>query len=300
MYRYKKLLVGMKLDERDTATIEYASLVSQMARSESVTFVHVTSVPDFSEDYQTRYPDMLVPAAAQLRKEMANRIEAHFSAPDGCRIDFFVTDGVPVHELLRLAKDEEMDLLVVGRDEYGGSLAEKLARKAPCSVLIIPADAQPEITRVLVPIDFSEHAKDAVDVAVAFSDAAALEGFNTLHIRAVPDTYYKIGKSYEEFANTTRRYMAARQEVFLRQLDLRGLKVTPKFLLDDNVPRAIRGVSITNDVDLIVLGARGRTDSAAVLLGSVTEHVIRTTHRPIVAVKKKGSNLSFLEAVLHL
>jgi hypothetical protein len=49
---------------------------------------------------------------------------------------------------------------------------------------------------------------------------------------------------------------------------------------------------------LIVIGAKGRSLAALVLLGSVTEKLIETTHVPILAVKKKGSGMGFLEALL--
>lgn len=49
---------------------------------------------------------------------------------------------------------------------------------------------------------------------------------------------------------------------------------------------------------MIVIGAKGRSLAALVLLGSVTEKLIETTHVPILAVKKKGSGMGFLEALL--
>ena len=48
------------------------------------------------------------------------------------------------------------------------------------------------------------------------------------------------------------------------------------------------------------MGARGRRAGAAVLLGSVTEHLINTTTVPLLAVKKKGSGMSILDALLEL
>jgi hypothetical protein len=36
------------------------------------------------------------------------------------------------------------------------------------------------------------------------------------------------------------------------------------------------------------------------MLGSVTEHLIRTTTIPLLAVKRKGTGMSLLEALLKL
>ena len=46
------------------------------------------------------------------------------------------------------------------------------------------------------------------------------------------------------------------------------------------------------------MGTRGRSRSAALLLGSETEHVMRETTLPVIAVKHFGARLRFLEALL--
>jgi len=51
---------------------------------------------------------------------------------------------------------------------------------------------------------------------------------------------------------------------------------------------------------MVVMGARGRSPIAALLIGSVTEHVIQTSNVPVIAVKKKGANLKFMETVFQL
>ena len=51
---------------------------------------------------------------------------------------------------------------------------------------------------------------------------------------------------------------------------------------------------------LVVIGARGRSAAAGVLLGSVAEHLIHTTTLPLLAVKKKGTGRSILDALLKL
>ena len=85
-------------------------------------------------------------------------------------------------------------------DKNSGTLSTKLARKLPCSILFVPEGANPWYKKILVPIDFSENSKDAMDVAVAFGVANAMKEISCLHIYSVPNGYYKTGKSFEEFA----------------------------------------------------------------------------------------------------
>jgi nucleotide-binding universal stress UspA family protein len=51
---------------------------------------------------------------------------------------------------------------------------------------------------------------------------------------------------------------------------------------------------------IVIIGARGRRAGAGILLGSVAEYLIKTTTVPLLAVKKKGTGLSILDALLKL
>ena len=78
--------------------------------------------------------------------------------------------AVVVVGLLRVAHDE-LDVVVVGRrlpsEQVGiGAAFSKLARKCPCSVLVVPSHARVHLSRMLVPVDFSEHSKLALEQAI--------------------------------------------------------------------------------------------------------------------------------------
>jgi nucleotide-binding universal stress UspA family protein len=42
-----------------------------------------------------------------------------------------------------------------------------------------------------------------------------------------------------------------------------------------------------NDIDLVVMGSHGRSGVRRALLGSVTERVLRSTHRPVLVVDER-------------
>ena len=300
MYRYKRLLVGLNIDDQDSKLIRFASLVSRMAESEQVTFVHVFRAPADMVNIDPDHEATLQTAVAELREDLERVVNLYFEGPPEIEVRCELIEGAPLTELLQMARMQDTDLILVGKDRYGGTLAEKLARKAPCSVLIIPPNTRPSINKVLVPVDFSDHATEAMEVAVAFSDAAGLEELHPLHVYSVPTGYFKTGMSYDQFAAMVCKYAVEHYERFIEKIDLRRLEATPHFMLEDDIPHAICEMVDEQEADLLVLGSRGRTNSAAVLLGSVTEKMIRTTDVPIVAVKKKGANLSFLDALLQL
>jgi nucleotide-binding universal stress UspA family protein len=300
MYRYKKLLVGVGLDDHDDTLIRYAELVSFMAQSEEARFVHVYPAAVAFSDLYAEYARTHHGAMVGLREHLETLIGERFVGPQGIHVECDIVEGAPLAELLRTAKNEDVDLLIVGRDHRGGTLAEKLARKAPCSVLIVPPEGPTVIERVLVPIDFSSHAADAVDVAVAFAEAAGLEEVHLLHVYDVPESYLKLGKSYEEFHERIQQFAKERFDAFLESVNLRGLQPKCHFVKGENVPAAIHEQAEALDIDLVVVGTRGRSASAAILLGSVGEQVVRSAVVPVVAVKRKGATLGLLEALFDI
>ena len=75
--------------------------------------------------------------------EEAGQYVADSAARLGTSCAFTVLDGSPVHAIRRLARELQVSALVVGASEGWahrrfGSLAVRLARTAPCPVIIVP------------------------------------------------------------------------------------------------------------------------------------------------------------------
>ena len=88
---------------------------------------------------------------------------------------------------------------------------------------------------------------------------------------------------------------------FIKKIDLKGISAVPKFRLEDKEYRGIwEELLEEREVNLLIMGSRGRKAGAGVLLGSIAEHLIKTTTVPLLAVKKKGTGLGLLDALLKL
>jgi len=86
--------------------------------------------------------------------------------------------------------------------------------------------------------------------------------------------------------------------VFRSGIDAKGVTVEPAFILGADVTRTIEQFIPENGIDFLALGVRGKSTVAAILLGSTTEKLIRTTRIPLIVVKQKGANKNLLEALL--
>jgi SulP family sulfate permease len=74
--------------------------------------------------------------------------------------------------------------------------------------------------------------------------------------------------------------------------------VTPLFEEGAHVAHAINRVAEAHGCDLVVMATRGRSRSAAVLLGSVTEETIIETRIPLLVVKHYGAQLGVIRALI--
>lgn len=303
MLRYKRLLVGLKLDGLDRATIRYAAMVSRLGESQRVDFVHVVETLELPDGVRDRYPEIEETPADVAEAKMRELVAEHFEAHTKTELRYEVAMGSPTNELLQQIPLHGIDLAVVGdaadkRD--GGTVPERLTRKAPCSVLIVPEHSDPELRKILVPIDFSEHSREALKTAAAFARAAGCQTIACLHTFDVPQVWLKIGKSYEEFSRMMKGHAEDAYLDFVKGIDLSGLETTSTFVPDERPARVIERSINEDKPDLVVMGARGRTNAAAILLGSVTERVIRRTQVPLLGIKKKGERLELLEVILSV
>ena len=304
MYRFKRLLVGVSFAHQDGASIRYAAMISRLAKSEKAVFLHVASRADVPEDLLEQYPDLFQPVNEYARGEMEELVREYFDGHPDTQISYVVVEGSPLIEFLRKAKEEDIDLIVMRKRQEPtakGTLFEKLARKAPCSVLFVPEGSKAWFTNILVPVDFSDNSFDAMETAVAIGFAATgIQEIYCLHVYSVPMGYYKTGKNYAQFAEIMKGHAEKNYGEFIKKVDLKGLTAVPIFKLDKKECRGIEEVIEERQISLLVIGARGRKAGAGVLLGSVTEHLIEATTIPLMAVKKKGTGMSLLDALLNL
>jgi nucleotide-binding universal stress UspA family protein len=302
MYRYNKLMVAINFNSADHSLLAYASHIAKLARSSKVYFVHFSENLEIPSDIREEYPSLIEPLdeyALRRMKELAMRF---FSNLKNLDLSFEVGEGDQVSSFLRLIKIKDIDLVLVGKntdtqpDHY---LGEKLARKAPCSVLVIPSGAKPSYKNIAVASDFSEHSLNAMDVGRAFASSAGILTIDFLHVFDIPSGYYKTGKSYEQFTDIMKGHAKKQFEMIMKNLNINGVSSNLKLLHDGKPARAIEEFVRETGTDLLIMGARGRANGAGILLGSVTEKLIGVLDVPLLAVKKKGAGLDILDAILN-
>lgn len=295
MQNFRKLGVFLNQEPGDIEALTMAGKFADTFDSESVLCVHVRGVesdpnasPTESLDQVTRIVHEKLPAKVANR----TRIEMH--------------TGQGISDILKSARDESLDLIIVGRrqphDQLAvGSAFARLARKAPCNVLVVPHQTHPHLSRIAVPVDGSTHSKLAVQTAIEVARRSGESG-----PQIVVQTIYEIGYGYQYAGLSFAEAVAQRErkaketlKTFLADVDYSGVDLSTVVTCSDQATAAVYDLVSTKSLDMIALGSRGLSATSALLLGSFTERVIVYSPVPVLVVKKKGETLRFLEALLN-
>lgn len=218
----------------------------------------------------------------------------------GVETETSVRGGHPAREILTAVEEQAADLLVLGTHGRGGvehlllgSVAEKIVRRAPCPVMVVPAAAHPEtgvlFSRILCPVDGSAASADAV--AFALSLARETDGHLTLLyvVEPVPasaefgaldlEEYHRLGETH------ARTILAGAVTADERE----WCRVSESVALGKASDRIVDTARVEHS-DVIVMGVRGRGAIDLLAFGSTTNDVIRRAACPVIAVHPKSGD----------
>ncbi|MEM6298644.1 MAG: universal stress protein, partial [Bacteroidota bacterium] len=141
-HQLKRWLVGLDFSETDQRLLDYVAFLAGLLKPETVYFIHSPENLDMPEEvkaavYQTDQP-LDEYFKARMHQEVGDRFEG---LTDEIKLEYKVTEGSPLQEILRWSKIKDVDLILVGKKhESGGSgvLPKRLARQAACSIGFVP------------------------------------------------------------------------------------------------------------------------------------------------------------------
>ncbi|AKP51687.1 universal stress protein [Cyclobacterium amurskyense] len=303
MKQFKKVMVGLDLSHLDEILISNIKIFVPILDIEKVYFIHFSKSLILPNEVTSAYPDLLAPLDETIESQIQYEIEKTKPELD-FDFEIIVKEGNPQESMLRWCNIKETDLLIMGRKKGktpSDSLVKNLSQKYPRPVLLLPETPPTgQINNILLPIDFSKHSKVSILLALEISKKTNAT-LQCCHMYTVPSGYSKTGKTFEEFATIMLENAKKDFKAFLEENDLPDLLCT--FILHDKKDEADNIMDFAHSIktDLLIVGSRGRSRSAAVLLGSVAEKLVNSNHDiPMLVMKEKGENMGFLEALFRI
>lgn len=232
----------------------------------------------------------------EMRGEVM-RLAGELEARHGVQSELHMVVGNVLAEINSHADAIDADLIVMGargagflRELLVGSTTERVLGKTTRPLLVVKQMAHEPYRRVLVPVDFSPRALEALRLAQRVAPQAE---YVLLHAFEVPFEGKLRYAGVEESALASLR-VNARREATARMNELVAAAGA-----DENRVRRIvvHGEASTQvleheqaqDCDLIVIGKRGQGLIGEMLLGSVTKHILAQSAGDVLVADRAGA-----------
>ena len=128
MYRFKRLLVGVSLNEQDGTSIRYASMISRLAKSEEIIFLYVANNAEIDEEICEIYPELKRSCDVSTSQEIEKLVKEHYAGHPDTTLTYKAVEGSPLIEFLKWSKEDGIDLIIMRKrrgDKTIGTLVKK-------------------------------------------------------------------------------------------------------------------------------------------------------------------------------
>ncbi len=230
-----------------------------------------------------------------------------------------VTEGNATQCILAEAQTRQADLIVMcSHGETGlkrptpGSVSLRVARQSSVPLLLLrPATDEavtlPQQVRIMVSLDGSRLAEEALAPALALTEALSAPEPGWLHLIGViplftpdlttPDSMQAAAEAGQEYLASVERRLQQQAE----EADVH-LRVSVSVAFRQDVPYALADLAETGDglgqreglpgCDVIAMATHGHSGIAHWAMGSVTERVMNATHLPMLIVRPQQAAVS--------
>lgn len=216
---------------------------------------------------------------------------------DGEPVEWTVEVGDPADAIVSLADRYRVDAIVMGRRGTGnvaglvlGSVSTKVSHLTDRTVATVRAGGDPNIERILVAVDGSNHSDRATVFAaeLAASCDASLAILNVVPTALMISTLSTPPPLPEDDGGGWTNLLGTGQEIVERARRMASSNGAPDvttLVEAGHPPTMIADYASEADVDVICIGRRGLGNVRGLLLGSVSHEVGHLATRTVITVR---------------
>jgi nucleotide-binding universal stress UspA family protein len=223
----------------------------------------------------------------------------------GLVVETEVNAGSPARIIVEVAREQHATLIAMATHGYGGikrwtlgSVTDQVVHTATTPVFVVQGaeperQAAPAFKRILVPLDGSALARQALPFAAELAGSADVELILLEAIAPTVETvagFRPLGRSSPQYAEMIELlHWHAQQDLgaLTEQLGQSGLDVKAS-IVNGHAAEVIVDEAARSGVDLIVMATHGYSGLKRWALGSVAHKVLHTTTMPLVLVRAQA------------
>jgi len=151
--------------------------------------------------------------------------------------------------------------------------------------------------KILVPVDFSEHSEYALHVAAIIAKQHNA-GIVLLHMIGMSDSVLANSEIAEEAE--AKYYLNLAKDKIKQYTEKEYLKGISLEAIIQNYKdfEEVNNVAEEKNCDLVVMGSHGTSGISELFVGSNTEKVVRTSHVPVIVIKKPHQDFTIKKMVM--
>jgi nucleotide-binding universal stress UspA family protein len=291
---FDRLLVPLDGSEAARVALTYAASIP----SKSVRILTVLPGDDAGRgiadsDVEVRWQSRDRSDADAYLTQAASELESQ-----GRNVEVAVVAGEPADWIIEYARDADMIIMTThgygaGRRLVYGSVADQISRCSPKPVMLIrggerPITARP-VQRIVVPLDGSDRSEATLPAA---AELANLLGVPVILVRVVDAgealRSAQVGGSpsaaYAGSIDSLRKAAAEYLESHAQELRNQSIAVSIKVLDGEPVAQLL---NLVEPGELLVMTSHGRGGVGRLMLGSVSEKLVRQAKCPVLLIRSQ-------------
>ncbi|MFW6045609.1 MAG: universal stress protein [Natronomonas sp.] len=285
---YKDILLPFDGSEGAEKALHHAAEIAHWADAT----IHVLFVADTTRHSVTVVENQVVDALVQQGEDIVEEAEKTLRSL-GVDYDSDVVQGNPAPTIIHYAERYDHDLIVIpthGREGVSryllGSVAEKIVRLSSIPVLTVRMQPDEQLVfpyeNVLIPTDGGVGSTHAAEYGLTL--AASLGA--TVHVLSVVDDT-SLGLDVRSTVSEQDREQAAISSIeeVVAEAATYGVENTVQHIERGAPLEVILDTIESNDIDVVVMGAKERRGTDRIQFGSVAEKTVRSAPVPVITVR---------------
>lgn len=259
--------------------------------------VHVGHMPDVFYEAPGGWMldwELVEKMRENAREEAAKRLKEwvrEVAGPGRTVVQTHAKVGRPEAEIVQLAEELDADLVVVGSRGLGrlrralmGSVSESVLHYAHCSVLVARGTPLSFPVKILTAVDGSQEAARAAQTAAELAEKTGSE-LHVVHVGVLEPVYHPERHGYPAYRERIEEEVLRLLEEQVERLKKTGKEVVRSHPRLGRADEEILAVAGEIGAELIVTGNRGLSPLKRVLMGSVSDSVVRHARCPVLVVR---------------
>lgn len=285
----RKILVPVDFSETGMLALEHASFMARLAKADLI-LLHVLPVSEYH--FEIPEPVMRIEnhdevnrVVEQKLSELVDNVRTNY----GCVAKSLSARGKVAHEVMELAKEENVDLIIMGthgasgfEEFFVGSNAHKVVTVAPCPVITVQTHAKKlGFTNIIVPIDRTAHSREKVEIATTMANLFAAK----LHIVGLLESEEE--QEYDKLQIVLDQVQHAVEKT--------GLPFSRTTVKGQNLAVEALKYGEKVNADLVIIMTEHESELNGIFMGARAKQIVNHSKIPVMSIKPHPGKFQALD-----